>query len=164
MELMVVVSVIAILSAIVYANFGGARAASRDDVRKSALLEVQLALELYKAQNGSYPIPGCGAASGEWAGPDHSEHGCDNYIPGLAPDFIAALPTDPKSEVGNTGFMYRSNGTNYRFITFNAVEVKTVSSDDEFYCSTTANCGGVTGNGANRAKIYSVNSPQAADW
>ncbi len=49
-ELMVVISVIGILSSIVYANFGSARASARDDIRKSALKEVQLAIELYKAQ------------------------------------------------------------------------------------------------------------------
>jgi prepilin-type N-terminal cleavage/methylation domain-containing protein len=41
-ELMVVVSVIGILSSIVYANFGSARGAARDDIRKSSLEEVQV--------------------------------------------------------------------------------------------------------------------------
>ena len=47
---MVVVGIIAILSSILYANFNEARMIARDKTRMTTLKEVQLALELYKAQ------------------------------------------------------------------------------------------------------------------
>ncbi len=132
-ELMVVVSVIGILSAIVYANFGGARAAARDDVRKTSLKEVQLALELYKAQNGRYPAigSGCTADAQGWV---RQSSTCTVLIAGLIPDFIATLPFDDKATAGN-GYAYRVNtaGTAYKFNAYNSVESKFITSyDDEF--------------------------------
>ncbi|MCU0678021.1 MAG: prepilin-type N-terminal cleavage/methylation domain-containing protein [Candidatus Pacebacteria bacterium] len=137
-EMMVVVSIIGILSSIVYANFGAARAVARDDVRKSALKETQLALELYKAQYGSYPATGCGVAAGIWAGPGPtgsfgSAQSCNDYIPGLVPDFVAALPIDPNQEnEPGMGYYYRSDGSSYKLLN-NAVEQKLIGNfDDEF--------------------------------
>lgn len=138
-EMMVVVSIIGILSAIVYANFGSARAAARDDVRKAALKETQLALELYKAQYGSYPPAGCSAGAGVWVGVGpaggnfSSAQSCTNFIPGLAPDFIGVLPVDPyrENEAG-IGFFYQSDGASYKLIN-NGVEQKIIGSyNDEF--------------------------------
>lgn len=167
-ELMVVVSVIGILSSIVYANFGGARATSRDDVRKSALKEVQLALELYKAQYGSYPQAGCTAGSGVWTGPGPtgslpSAVACDVYITGLTPDFIATLPVDPsrESEPG-IGYYYQSTGSAYKLIN-NAIERKTVASYEDEY----ARCPGL-GGGCPTATPppteYGVYSSGGAQW
>ncbi len=167
-ELMVVVSVIGILSSIVYANFGGARSASRDDVRKSALKEVQLALELYKAQYGSYPAAGCSVGSGVWAGPGPSgsmpaASTCSVYIVGLTPDFIATLPTDPsrESEAG-IGYYYQSDGASYKFIN-NAIERKMVSSYEDEYARCPSQGGGCTA-GTPPAGEYSVYSSGGAQW
>jgi prepilin-type N-terminal cleavage/methylation domain-containing protein len=138
-EIMVSISIIGILSSIVYANFGGARAAARDDVRKSGLKEVQLAIELYKAQNGSYPAAGCGAGNNVWTGPGpnggsfDSAQTCSVYIVGLVPDFIPALPTDPNREnEAGIGYYYRTDGSSYKLIN-SGVERKLIASfNDEF--------------------------------
>ncbi len=146
-ELMVVVSVIGILASIVYANFGSARAASRDDVRKASLEEVRLALELYKAQYGRYPA-GC-KGDNAWAGTNHATYGCGaNYIPGLVSDFIAALPWDSRTGA-NAGYLYRTNstGSTYKFMAWNTVEQKTVTSFENQYArcpATAAACPGAT--------------------
>jgi len=54
-ELLVVVSIIGVLSSLIYINFSEARDSSRNRVWQTELKEVQLALELYKSQNGVYP-------------------------------------------------------------------------------------------------------------
>ncbi len=169
-EIMVVVSIIGILSSIVYANFGAARAAARDDVRKAALKETQLALELYKAQYGSYPPAGCSAGAGVWVGVGSaggnfsSAQSCTNFIPGLAPDFIAVLPADPNREnEAGIGFFYQSNGTSYKLIN-NGVEQKTISSfSDEFSrCPSSGGPGCAAASPAGTE--YAVYSAGAQQW
>jgi prepilin-type N-terminal cleavage/methylation domain-containing protein len=177
-ELMVVVSVIGILSAIVYANFGSARAAARDDVRKSALKEVQLALQLYKAQYGVYPDQGCGnnagkSPSGIWSGPGYTVGGavaCDQYIVGLVPEFIAALPMDPIFDEQNAvdaGYVYKSSGTDYKLIALSAAEVKMVDNYEHEYARCDRAYAGKnwcdTGT-AMFSSTYAVYSSGAADW
>jgi len=63
-ELLVVISVIAVLTTLLMANFVGIRQRGRDGQRKSNLYNIQSALELYRADNGFYPVsfPVCGEA------------------------------------------------------------------------------------------------------
>jgi prepilin-type N-terminal cleavage/methylation domain-containing protein len=168
-EMMVVVSIIGILASIIYANFGSARALSRDDVRKSALKETQLALELYKAQHGSYPLTGCGAGAGVWAGPGPtggaftSAQSCTVYIPGLAPGFIAVLPADPSREnEAGFGFYYRSDGASYKLVN-NAVEQKLISSYNDEFARCPQTGGGCTG-ASPVGTHYAVYSSGAVQW
>lgn len=144
-ELLVVLGIIGVLAGIVYASFSEARMAARDDVRKTELRELQLALELYKAQYGRYPAA-CGNAVDVWRGnvpgPDTGvSFACGpDYIIGHAagvnfvPDFISSLPTDPNS-FRNRGYLYRvdAGGTAYKLLLFHLVELKKVTSyPDEF--------------------------------
>lgn len=106
-ELMVVVSIIGILSAVVYASFGDAREGAKNKALQSEMKEVQLALEVYKSQNGVYPPPpppapvGCSIAS--FGVMTALESSCGNvpYISGLVPEFIAELPA--KADAANSG-------------------------------------------------------------
>jgi general secretion pathway protein G len=149
-ELMVAISIIGILSAIVYANFGEARKASRDDVRKTSLKELQLAIEFYKAQNDEYPAAGCSASAGTYA---EASATCIDYITGLTPDYIPALPRDPNSEnTTGLGFMYRSDGTDYKLVIKDSVELKFTVAGDEF------------ANGASDSNSYAVFSAGAVGW
>ncbi len=63
-ELLIVIVIIGVLSAILMANFVGVRQRARDAQRKSDLRQIQSALELYRSDQGSYPligqISGCG--------------------------------------------------------------------------------------------------------
>lgn len=136
--MMVVISIIAILSGIIYASFEDARKQSRDKSRMAALKELQLAVELYKAQNGTYP-PDCqGGTNGEFYGPgpdqgSYEECGDGEYIKGLAPDFIDSLPTDPNMEdEAGKGFYYKTDGVGYKILLRQSVEAITVSVGDEF--------------------------------
>lgn len=70
-ELLIVIAIIGVLSTLLMANFVGVRQRARDAQRKSDLRQIQSALELYRADQGVYPISGssngnfpsaCGAA------------------------------------------------------------------------------------------------------
>lgn len=167
-ELMVVVSVIGILSAIVYANFGNARAAARDDVRKSALKEMQLALERYKAQYGVYPAQGCGSYPIYAGRGPHPAWGCsaDQYITGLMPDFIPDLPKDPNQEdIDGYGYLYLSTGADYKLIAHLTVESKLVQSyEDEFARCPSSIGADPCGDSGPNPMTYAVYSPGAAGW
>jgi prepilin-type N-terminal cleavage/methylation domain-containing protein len=177
-ELLVVVGIISVLATVVYANFNESRKAARDDARKVALKEVQLALEMYKAQFGKYPLMGCSPISKTYGedgiyGSSHlSPNGTtvfcknNNYIPGLVPDFIAALPVETIfPENWSQGYVYASNGTDYKFSSYGSVEKKFITSyNDEFArCSRgsgSTNCP----NGVPSTRVYSVYSPGAWNW
>jgi len=124
-ELMVVITIISILSGVVFASFNLARQGARDDVRQTDLKQLQLALQLYRAQNGRYPAAGCSTAAGTFTATT-----CAVYIVDLAPEFISRLPQDPS---GNY-YRYQTNsaGDSYKVMTEN-VERKRISSfNDEF--------------------------------
>jgi prepilin-type N-terminal cleavage/methylation domain-containing protein len=63
-ELLVSISIIAVLTALLTANFVGARQRGRDGQRKANAYNMQSALELYRADVGTYPLTltGCGTA------------------------------------------------------------------------------------------------------
>ncbi|HMO78519.1 MAG TPA: type II secretion system protein [Candidatus Paceibacterota bacterium] len=173
-ELLVVIGIIAILSSILYANFNEARMIARDKARMTSLKEVQLALELYKAQYGVYPSAGvgtCANAGDKFVGPGLGNGdfvGCaginkSRYIDGLVPEFIGALPMDPTFEdQENRGYYYRSNGTSYKFMSYDTVEVNTVSSPGHEFARCPATSGACSGGVP--ATTYAVYSAGAEDW
>ena len=55
-ELLVVITIISILAALLMANFVGIRQRGRDAQRKSDLRQIQTAFELYRSDEGSYPV------------------------------------------------------------------------------------------------------------
>ncbi len=134
-ELMVAISIIAILSGILYADFNTARKQSRDAQRRADLTSLQNAIELYKNKNGRYPT-GCNAA-GSWSGQTGSSYACasgNQYIVGLAPEFIPTLPIDPKLNGNNSGYVYTTNtdGTVYKIMSKNTVESEIVNDANDF--------------------------------
>src|SRR3989344_2658268 len=56
-ELLIVVAIISILSTLLMVNFIAVRQRGRDAERKSNLRQIQSALELYRADEDSYPPP-----------------------------------------------------------------------------------------------------------
>jgi len=172
-EILVVISIISVLAGVLYANFSGARAEARDKVRKNTVMEMQIALQLYKATYGVYPERGCGVTTG-WVGPGtHSEPwgnntSCEEYIVGLAPDFIAELPRDPNQEYDdNTGYIYQVDATRtaYKFLSHRAVEQDFV----EDYDHPLSRCPEATGSlwcgsSAPQQDTYAVYSFGAEDW
>src|SRR6266404_2712940 len=103
-ELLIVVAIIGILSTLLTANFIGVRQRSRDATRKSNLRQIQSGLELYRADQGSYPT--------------HNLANCDSGTSLKSPDcststYMQKVPVDPTS---GTSYTYSSNGTTYTVI------------------------------------------------
>lgn len=169
-ELLIAMSIMAILSTIIYANFTDARKIARDDIRKTSLKEMQLAIELYRAQNGEYPDQGCGSVGSQWAGhaPQSGNfRSCPStFVSGLAPNYIEALATDPNPNItAGTGFYYQTNNDNsaYKLLVHNSVESITISSYADEFARCPRQCGSC-GSGTPPANQYAVYSIGAECW
>lgn len=93
-ELMVVIAIIGILTAIISANFGISKSKARDAKKISDIAQLQLTLELYFDRCDSYPntldlTAGCGGGI-------------------TLGTFISTLPKD-----GALNYMYASSGSDY---------------------------------------------------
>jgi prepilin-type N-terminal cleavage/methylation domain-containing protein len=133
LEITVVIAIIGILATVGIMTYNDVREQARDNVRLASLKELQIAIETYKDIVGTYPPAGCGSAV--FVGPGTHTSGaswssaCDTYIVGLVPTYISALPEDPSREDEDTiGFMYRSNGSDYKLMVHGAVESQLVNS------------------------------------
>ncbi len=115
-ELLVVIAIIGLLSSVVFASLNSARKKARITRSIQDLKELQKALEMYYADHGSYPSSRGGA--GNWDG----LYSCwgdstPNWIPGLAPTYIARLPRSPNNSTAcNKNYIYNSNGQDYKLI------------------------------------------------
>lgn len=131
-ELLVTISIISILAAVIAVNSLDSAKLSRDEKRQADIRNLQSSLELYKNKYGRYP-EACDAKVDAWAGQQGSNYACtgtnNQYIVGLAPEFISVLPIDPKLNGGDSGYVYRTNakGTVYKLMAMNTVESEVVS-------------------------------------
>lgn len=106
-EILVSVTIIAVLLAIGVASYASVNRNARDAKRKSDLEQIRAALEQYRADNGSYPATG-------W---QLSTSG-SSWLTGLVPTYMDAVPVDPKNTgAGPTtnpyGYVYAYWSTNY---------------------------------------------------
>lgn len=133
-ELLVVIAIIGILSSIILASLNSTRAKARDAKRKGDLKQLQLALELYFDSNNSYPSTG-----GQWwgvsaNGGSRDISGANAYIPGLTPNYINVLPLDPSdNRTGWSGYLYRSDSTDYKLLSHNIGPESFPSAGEPFY-------------------------------
>lgn len=114
-ELLVVVSIIAVLSAMGLVMYGSAQKTGRISRRIEDLKATQTALELYYSTNKSYPAtdipPAVLPIRPTWGS-----------IPtALVPVYMPAIPTDPKGSPGT--YTYASNGTDYKLRASGATEM-----------------------------------------
>jgi hypothetical protein len=77
--------------------------------RISDLVTVNDAIKAFHAKTGAYPV-----AQGLQGAPDRG----GNWVPGLAPDYLAELPVDPLGAPDNNGpqYYYVSDGSGYKLI------------------------------------------------
>ena len=149
-EVLVAISIIAILSTAMYATFGDNTAQARDSERQTTLRDLQMAVEQYRNQEGRYPEQGC--VVGGFATVDD----CANYIVGLTPDYIRALPAE-------SGYQYRvsDNGDRYKLMV-SGVEVLVVSGVDHPFARCPVAAGACAGGVPE--DVYAVYSLGAEDW
>lgn len=115
-ELLIVIVVIGILAAITVVAFTGVQGRAKLAGMQSDMSTLNKAIQLYKAENGTYPItPSVNNTycNGGWCGFDQATG--DNFIPGLAPKYIATTPQLPTSNPREETYVYRSpDGTEYK--------------------------------------------------
>ncbi len=134
-ELLIVISIVGILSFVGVSSFIAAQRATRDARRKADLREVKIALEQYYAENLSYPV------ANWWGESSAAGSHTTDYIPGLVPNYIQKLPNDvhvnrtrlPCNNGPQTGYMYRSDGTDYKLVANCTPEGTLGNVDDTFY-------------------------------
>ena len=94
-ELIVVIAIIAVLSAIVLTNVNGYQAKARDARRKADFHNLQTALELYRADHGDYPNTFC--ASDDYGGVDRcwTNNATAGNLANYLKSYLSVLPQDP---------------------------------------------------------------------
>lgn len=110
-ELLIVIVVIGVLAAITIVAYNGINNRALVNAQVSDLKSLQKALELYKVDNGNYPM------TTGWVGWDQAS----NFIPGLSPQYIERQPQKNASIVsGSDTYLYRStssvSGAEYKLI------------------------------------------------
>lgn len=116
-EILVVIAIIGMIAAVVMVSLSTARAKGRDVRRKADLVQLQKALELYENSNGSYPSTGGAWYGVSVNGGSRTTTGANQYIPGLSPNYVSVLPTDPRGvTTGWSGYLYRSDGSSYKLL------------------------------------------------
>lgn len=100
-ELLIVVAIIGILASLLMVNFIGIRQRARDGQRKSDLRQIQSALELHRADQGSYPTTLSSCASPLTGGTGSS-----------VVTYMQKIPCDPLN-TSPYAYIYTSSGTTY---------------------------------------------------
>jgi general secretion pathway protein G len=137
-ELLVSISIIAILTALLTANFVGARQRGRDGVRKADLRQMQSALELYRSDNGEYPLdsnfPACGSCLSESGTCDPSDV-----------KYMQEVPCDPSSDSSSYTYVSTDGST---YTVYACIE----NEQDSEICSD-PDCSSVCGSGTYPFKV-----------
>lgn len=166
-EVLVACAVLAILATVAYGALGQMREKARDAERIAELQQVAVALRLYKDQYGRYPERGCSTVnpSAPWASPGPGVQSwyaqCDDYIPGLVPQFLHELPRDPMSENNSDqGFLYRTNSTGSEYkLLVSPTEGAVLNPGDPY-----ARCPSTCSNSYCTQATYAVYSSGGACW
>ncbi len=110
-ELLVVISIIGLLSSVVFASLSTARAKSRDARRKSDITQISKALELYYDKYGGYPTSACDVPSDTTL--DYKIKNSLAAEPKMA-QFLTTFPHDPilPGNCYNTEYLYMSDDYN----------------------------------------------------
>ncbi len=104
-ELLISISIIAILVTVAIASYNSVNKQSRDTRRKSDLEQIRSALEMYRSDKGYYPAP-LGDTGGTF-GP------ASDLEADLKPDYLPSIPTDPKNSVSYFYTAVSLVGSNY---------------------------------------------------
>lgn len=121
-DLVVSLAILSILAAIVLTALLHARQRSRDTQRMLNMQTVKTALEIYYNDHFGYP-----STDGEWRSSCDfwKGYGANYVIPGLAPQYIESVPSDPlmKKNVSDNCYVYVSNGFDYAFYDYYGTDI-----------------------------------------
>jgi len=96
-EVLVVSTIIAVLTAVGVSNFRIANQKSRDGKRQGDLEQIRAALELYRTDQNDYPT------TGEWPG-------TGGALSASGTTYMSVIPSDPKTDYD---YYYSSDGLTY---------------------------------------------------
>jgi prepilin-type N-terminal cleavage/methylation domain-containing protein len=170
-ELLVVISIIGLLSAVLYGSFAGARDTASNRALQTELKETQLALEVYRSQNGRFPPVGgsiavCRNTTGlvhfaftTTAGVCSAATVINSYIGDLSPEFIAELPhaTDSRNSSCEIRYEVEEDGEWYKLTAENCFAgaedaSEGIGPDEEFsQCPSSCRPVGCAGSGGGAA-------------
>ena len=111
-ELLIVIVVIAILATISIVAYNGVQGRARDTKRQNDISSVVKLLELYRADNGSYPV--CNSTTPHQTGNTSASSLTYCLTPALIPKYTSALPADPVGVSPNLyyyGVGYKKNAS-----------------------------------------------------
>jgi len=104
-ELMVAISILAIMAAIGGVIYSSAQASARDSRRKEDIADIKKAMYLYKATSGSFCVPAvdCNTTSNAYypISAFYSGYPTGGITPILAP-YLRTSPLDPQQSTDNT--------------------------------------------------------------
>lgn len=117
-ELLVVISIIALLSSVVLSSLNAARAKARDARRVLDLAQVSKAIELYRDSTGAYPLMNRPQRDSSCYTSGNASVAVGQWDVSLGPvvtaGFISAIPRDPQNVGSATG----SSNPNYCYVYF----------------------------------------------
>lgn len=113
-ELMIAISIIAIIAAVGLVTYSSAQKAGRISKRAQDLMALKTAMELYKTATGSYPTTTA-------AGGPASAGRVDTSLTRLVPNYMPTLPKDPVDNGSTIQYRYlvSSDGLQYKIYTAN---------------------------------------------
>lgn len=120
-ELLVVISIIGILATVGIASFSKAQKSARDGKRKTELTQIASALEMYRADNGKYPIGSAGSDRSCWIN-NENYSACHPLGALKQGNYLSVVPIDPglNTYTGSGGcggaqfYSYSSDGNTYK--------------------------------------------------
>lgn len=102
------------------------RFGSDANIEVQDLVKIVYALERYKQDHQSYPVSSSNGQRWDGLLSAYGESR-EDWIRGLVPDYIEALPRDPrKLSDGRKQYIYKSNGANYKLIVHGATNCEEV--------------------------------------
>ena len=149
-EMLIAVSIIAIMASVVIVSVGKSRARGRDARRISDLKQIQQALVFYyDSGNTTAGVKGFPSTGGAWYSSESGDsvpNGLANngeWVPGLAPNYIDALPKNPGggkiNDSVNCGsgvkpsYRYKFDGVSYKLLAYCSPEGVMSDTNSSFY-------------------------------
>jgi type II secretion system protein G len=116
-ELLIVIVVVAILAAITIVAYNGIQQRARDSQRKNDVKTIVKAIELYYADNGSFPTSNCTLGTGcaiNSAWTTTADASWPNFVSQLVPQYLASVPKDPLATTSTSAAIH--GGYNYDYV------------------------------------------------